>query len=259
MRAAIGINFILSVFCLVWVADIAAYFGGRALRQAQAGADASAPARAGRACGAAWPACSCWRWPGCALESHFGARQPEPVSASCWHRLGLLGWPAGAGLPGRHERGRRPGRVAGQARRRRQGSAAGCCPATAACSTASTRCCRCSRCRWPCSVCERTRSPCSASASCILGSTGSVGTSTLDVVSRHPERFEVFALTRAAAHRRADRAVPALAAALCGGARRSRARACCASALREQGLSHRGAQRRAGAVRAWRRTPRSTA
>ena len=26
----IGVNFILSVFCLVWVADIAAYFGGRA-------------------------------------------------------------------------------------------------------------------------------------------------------------------------------------------------------------------------------------
>ncbi len=29
----------------------------------------------------------------------------------------------------------------------------------------------------------------------ILGSTGSVGTSTLDVVARHPERFEIFALT----------------------------------------------------------------
>jgi len=28
---SVGINFILSVFCLVWVADIAAYFGGRAL------------------------------------------------------------------------------------------------------------------------------------------------------------------------------------------------------------------------------------
>ena len=27
----LGINFILSVFCLVWMADIAAYFGGRAL------------------------------------------------------------------------------------------------------------------------------------------------------------------------------------------------------------------------------------
>jgi 1-deoxy-D-xylulose-5-phosphate reductoisomerase len=31
----------------------------------------------------------------------------------------------------------------------------------------------------------------------ILGSTGSVGTSTLDVVARHPDRFEVFALTAA--------------------------------------------------------------
>ena len=30
---------------------------------------------------------------------------------------------------------------------------------------------------------------------CILGSTGSIGTSTLDVVARHPDRYEVFALT----------------------------------------------------------------
>ena len=30
---------------------------------------------------------------------------------------------------------------------------------------------------------------------CILGATGSVGTSTLDVLARHPERFEVYALT----------------------------------------------------------------
>jgi 1-deoxy-D-xylulose-5-phosphate reductoisomerase len=36
---------------------------------------------------------------------------------------------------------------------------------------------------------------------CILGSTGSVGTSTLDVLSRHPDRYEVFALT---AHSRVD-------------------------------------------------------
>jgi 1-deoxy-D-xylulose-5-phosphate reductoisomerase len=36
----------------------------------------------------------------------------------------------------------------------------------------------------------------------ILGSTGSIGTSTLDVVARHRDRFEVFALT---AHRRVDR------------------------------------------------------
>lgn len=31
----------------------------------------------------------------------------------------------------------------------------------------------------------------------ILGSTGSIGTSTLDVLARHPERFRVFALTAA--------------------------------------------------------------
>jgi 1-deoxy-D-xylulose-5-phosphate reductoisomerase len=30
---------------------------------------------------------------------------------------------------------------------------------------------------------------------CILGATGSIGTSTLDVISRHPEKFEVFALS----------------------------------------------------------------
>ncbi|MFT3955596.1 MAG: 1-deoxy-D-xylulose-5-phosphate reductoisomerase [Piscinibacter sp.] len=32
---------------------------------------------------------------------------------------------------------------------------------------------------------------------CVLGSTGSVGANTLDVIARHPERFEVFALTGA--------------------------------------------------------------
>src|ERR1700755_1322362 len=36
---------------------------------------------------------------------------------------------------------------------------------------------------------------------CILGATGSVGSSTLDVIARHPDRFEVFALT---AHSRVD-------------------------------------------------------
>jgi 1-deoxy-D-xylulose-5-phosphate reductoisomerase len=36
---------------------------------------------------------------------------------------------------------------------------------------------------------------------CVLGATGSVGMATLDVIARHPERFEVFALT---ARRRLD-------------------------------------------------------
>jgi len=29
----------------------------------------------------------------------------------------------------------------------------------------------------------------------VLGSTGSIGTNTLDVLARHPERFEVYALS----------------------------------------------------------------
>ncbi len=37
---------------------------------------------------------------------------------------------------------------------------------------------------------------------CLLGATGSVGTSTLEVMALHPERYEVFALT--AQHRVAD-------------------------------------------------------
>ncbi len=36
---------------------------------------------------------------------------------------------------------------------------------------------------------------------CILGATGSIGKSTLDVAARHPDRFEIFALT---AHRQID-------------------------------------------------------
>ncbi|MGN6876102.1 1-deoxy-D-xylulose-5-phosphate reductoisomerase, partial [Neisseria sp. P0021.S007] len=36
----------------------------------------------------------------------------------------------------------------------------------------------------------------------ILGSTGSIGESTLDVISRHPEKFRVFAL---AGHRQVDK------------------------------------------------------
>jgi 1-deoxy-D-xylulose-5-phosphate reductoisomerase len=31
----------------------------------------------------------------------------------------------------------------------------------------------------------------------VLGSTGSIGTNTLDVMARHPDRFEVFALSAA--------------------------------------------------------------
>ena len=46
-----------------------------------------------------------------------------------------------------------------------------------------------------------TREPPRMQRVCILGATGSVGMATLDVIGRHPERFEVFALT---AHKRLD-------------------------------------------------------
>jgi phosphatidate cytidylyltransferase len=59
---AVGINFILSVFCLVWVADIAAYFGGRAFGRRKLALTIS-PGKSWRAHGAAWPAHCCW--PGC--------------------------------------------------------------------------------------------------------------------------------------------------------------------------------------------------
>ena len=39
------------------------------------------------------------------------------------------------------------------------------------------------------------REPARRQRVCILGATGSVGVSTLDVMARHPQRFEVFALT----------------------------------------------------------------
>src|SRR5262245_53438005 len=69
----------------------------------------------------------------------------------------------------------------------------------AACSIASMRCCRCSRSRWRSSPFEIEAM--NRQRLCILGSTGSVGTSTLDVVARHPDRFEVVGLT---AHQRID-------------------------------------------------------
>ncbi len=42
----------------------------------------------------------------------------------------------------------------------------------------------------------------------LLGSTGSIGDSTLDVVARHPERFAIFALT---AHRNAAKLIEQVA------------------------------------------------
>src|ERR1700722_12460186 len=60
--------------------------------------------------------------------------------------------------------------------------------------------CRCCRLQCCCSARERDMQK----RLTLLGSTGSIGDSTLDVVARHPERFSVYALT---AHRNGDKLV----------------------------------------------------
>jgi 1-deoxy-D-xylulose-5-phosphate reductoisomerase len=88
----------------------------------------------------------------------------------------------------------------------------------------------------------------------VLGSTGSIGCNTLDVVARHAERFEVFALTAA---RRTDllaeqclRHAPRFAAVMTG------------EAARELQARLRAAGSRTSVPRRWSRSPlrpRSTA
>ena len=94
---------------------------------------------------------------------------------------------------------------------------------------------------------------------CILGATGSVGVAHARRRSpRHPERFEVFALTAHQPPRRAVRAVPALSAALCRGRRaRPQARALRDAAARRR-RRHRGAERRGARCASSPRIPRST-
>ena len=76
---------------------------------------------------------------------------------------------------------------------------AACCPGTVVCSIASTPCCRCCRARRsplcdPAALTDN-RAMAKRQRLCILGATGSVGMSTLEVVALHPQHFEVFALT----------------------------------------------------------------
>ena len=117
-RKASGLNFILSIFCLVWAADIFAYFGGRAFGKRKL-APAISP-------GKSWEGV----WGGMLARARAGgvvarrrrvARRDGELYTLLHDRFGMAGLVARRRLPGRAERGRRPGRVAGQAQRRRQG------------------------------------------------------------------------------------------------------------------------------------------
>jgi len=86
---SIGINFILSVFCLVWVADIAAYFGGRRFGKRKL-APSISPGKSweGVYSGMAgvFVLTLVWR----AMESRFGADSASLYGQLLAH-LGLLG------------------------------------------------------------------------------------------------------------------------------------------------------------------------
>jgi hypothetical protein len=80
------------------------------------------------------------------LDGQLAASTPslysQVLGGGRWYMLAAI---HGSGCD---ERRRRPGRVAAQARGAASRTAAICCPAMAACSTASMPCCR--PCRWPC-------------------------------------------------------------------------------------------------------------
>jgi phosphatidate cytidylyltransferase len=109
---AIGINFILSVLCLVWMADVAAYFGGRAFGRRKLAPSISP----GKSWEGVWSGHGrrvllAAAWAG--VEAGGGGDSMSLFSA-LFSRLG--GRPLrGAAGAGWHERGRRPVRVPGQA------------------------------------------------------------------------------------------------------------------------------------------------
>lgn len=85
----VGINFILSVFCLVWVADIAAYFGGRALGRRKLALSIS-PGKSweGVWCGMAAVMVVGVLW--AAADSRMSLDSPS-VFTSLWQSLGVFG------------------------------------------------------------------------------------------------------------------------------------------------------------------------
>ena len=142
-----GINFILSVFCLVWVSDIAAYFGGRAFGRRKL-ALAISPGKSWEGVWSGMLAVLVVAWLWASFIDGRGRRrfvehlQPSGAAHGRWpaRRWRWCSWQRWAWSATWSSRSS----SAAPAPR----TAVACCPATAACSTGSTPCCRCSRSRW---------------------------------------------------------------------------------------------------------------
>ncbi len=89
---ATGINFLLSVFCLVWVADIAAYFGGRTLGRRKL-APAISPGKSWEGVWSGMVGVQLLAWAWISADRHWGL--PALDSASVYtvllERLGVPG------------------------------------------------------------------------------------------------------------------------------------------------------------------------
>ena len=86
---AVGINFLLSVLCLVWMADVAAYFGGRAFGKRKLAPSISP----GKSWEGVWSGmagvlllAALWMW----IDGHVGVDGPSLYSR-LWHSGGPLG------------------------------------------------------------------------------------------------------------------------------------------------------------------------
>ncbi len=210
---------VLAAMAIVWIADTAAYFAGRAFgrrKLAPAGQPRQDVGRRVRRAGSPSPS---MRWRSSPLRGAtpgFAATVTPLADRRCGSLFALA---LACAL-----RRRRPLRVAAEAAGRRQGQRTPAARDTAACSIASMRCWR--RCRsrqslraWLPALMNR--------ASALLGATGSIGDSTLDVVARHPDRFAVVALTahsQCGQARELCRRFRPRYAALCDARRRARAR-----------------------------------